>query len=207
MLKSILMDGGGLFWSIAYILIILKGSRDKTYGMPLFALCTNISWEFIFSFIIPSTKPQLYINYVWLILDIFIVRQFLKFGKSEFRFLSNKQLYNWFLLALVTGFGITFSITLEFKDFEGVYTAFGSNLIMSILFIAMSFSRNSLRGQSIHIGISKMFGTALISLAFYLYEPIAQGSVLLPFLFISIFVYDLLYVGLVYQKHKKYVVP
>ncbi len=203
MLQRILMDGGGIFWSLAYVLIIFRGFKDKTYGMPLFVLCTNISWEFIFSFILPNPKPQIYINYSWLILDVFIMLQFLKFGKCEFPSLSNKQFYTVFLLALATGFGLTLSVTYEFKDFEGAYSAFGSNLFMSILFIVMLFTRNNLRGQSICIGLFKMSGTALISVAFYLYEPIARGSVLLPFLFISIFVYDLIYVGLVYQKYKE----
>jgi hypothetical protein len=207
MLQRVLMDGGGIFWSLAYILIISRGFKDKTYGMPLFVLCTNISWEFIFSFIFPSTKPQIYINYMWLMLDVFIMIQFLKFGKFEFPSLSNKKFYTLFLLALATGFGLTLSITYEFNDLEGAYTAFGSNFFMSILFIVMLFRRDNLRGQSIYIGLFKMLGTGLISVSFYLYEPIAQGSVLLPFLFISIFAYDLIYVGLNYQKYRENAIP
>lgn len=207
MLQRVLMDGGGLFWSMAYILIIIRGFKDKTYGMPLFALCTNFSWEFIFSFILPNPKPQIYINYIWIILDVFIMIQFLKFGKPEFPSLSNKQFYTVFLLALGTVFGLILSITYEFNDWEGAYAAFGDNLMMSILFIVMLFRRDSLRGQSIYIGLFKMLGTALISIAFYLYEPIARGSVLLPFLFISIFVYDLIYVGLIYQKYRAHAIP
>ncbi len=207
MLQRLLMDGGGLFWSLAYILIIIRGFKDKTYGIPLFVLCVNISWEFIFSFILPSTKPQIYINYAWLALDVFIMIQFLKFGMLEFPSLSNKQFYSVFLLALATGFGLTLSITYEFNDLEGVYAAFGDNLLMSILFIVMLFRRGNLRGQSIYIALFKMLGTASTSVAFYLYEPIAQGSVLLPFLFISIFVYDLIYVGLIYQKYRECAIP
>jgi hypothetical protein len=207
MLQRLLMTSDGLFWSLAYIFIIIRGFKDKTYGMPLFVLCVNISWEFIFSFILPSTKPQLYINYIWLCLDLFILIQFLKFGKSEFPTLSNKQIYTVFLLALVTCFGLTLSITYEFNDLEGVYAAFGNNLIMSILFIVMLFRRNNLRGQSIYIALFKMLGTGLTSVAFYIYEPIAQGSVLLPFLFVSIFVYDLIYVGLIYQKYRENKIP
>jgi hypothetical protein len=207
MLQRMLMDGDGLFWSLAYIFIIIRGFKDKTYGMPLFVMCINISWEFIFSFILPSTRPQIYINYVWLILDAFIVMQFLRFGKSEFPTLSNKQFYTVFLFALATGFGLTLSITYEFNDREGVYAAFGDCLLMSILFIVMLFRRDNLRGQSIYIAIFKMLGTACTSVAFYLYEPITRGSVLLPFLFISIFVYDLIYVGLIYQKYKEYAIP
>jgi hypothetical protein len=199
-----LMIIGGLFWSLTYILIIRRGIIDRTYGMPLAALCANISWEAVFSFIHPHSPPQLYINYIWFLLDVFIVFQFLKFGKSEFPILSNKMFYTMFLLALVTGFGLVLSITYEFNDWKGTYAAFGQNLMMSVLFIVMLFNRGNLRGQSIYIALFKMFGTSISSLAFYLYQPIAQGSVLLPFSFVSIFIYDIIYVGMVYQKYRQY---
>lgn len=121
--------------------------------------------------------------------------------------LSNKRFYILFLLALVTGFGMVLSITYEFDDWQGAYSAFGQNLMMSVLFIAMLFRRNDLRGQSIHIAFFKMLGTGLSSLAFYLYATVAQGSMLLPFLFASIFVYDLIYTGMVYQKYRELGIP
>ena len=193
---------GGVFWSLTYILIIRRGIIDRTFGMPLVALCANISWEGAFSFIVPQSLTQLYINYAYFILDLFIVFQFLRYGKSEFNDISNKMFYAVFLLALVTSFGLILSITYEFKDWQGSYAAFGQNLMMSVLFIAMLFSRGNLRGQSIYIALFKMFGTGIFSLAFYLYQPIAQG-LFLPFLFVSIFVYDIIYVGLVYQKYRE----
>src|SRR5659263_565954 len=162
-----LMIIGGLFWSITYILIIRRGLKDKTYGMPLAAVCANISWEGIFSC------------------------------------LSNKKFKAMFLFALATCFGLVFSITREFNDWQGAYAAFGQNLVMSILFIVMLFNRNDLRGQSMFIALFKMLGTAISSLAFYLYQPISQGSFILPFLFVSIFIYDLIYVILIHQKSRE----
>lgn len=202
-----LMIIGGIFWSLTYILIIRRGLIDKTYGMPLAALCANISWEAIFSFIHPHSPPQLYINYIWLILDAIIVLQFLKFGKTEFLRFSNRQFYSVFLMALTTAFFLVLFITYEFNDFKGAYSAFGQNLMMSILFITMLLSRNDLRGQSIYIALFKMLGTGISSLAFYLYQPIAQGSFVLPFLFVSIFIYDAIYLGIIYQKCREYNIP
>jgi hypothetical protein len=195
-----LMIIGGLFWSITYILIIWRGFKEKTYGMPLAALCANISWEGIFSFIYPHSPPQLYINYVWFLIDVVIVMQFVKYGISEFPSLPKKKFIAMLLFALATCFGLVFSITREFNDWQGAYAAFGQNLMMSVLFIVMLYNRNDLRGQSISIAVFKMLGTAIISLAFYLYQPISQGSFILPFLFITIFIYDLIYVILIYHK-------
>jgi len=198
---------GGIFWSITYILIIRQGYKDKTYSMPLAALCANISWEAIFSFIHPHSPPQLYINYVWFILDALIVLQFLKFGKSEFPNFSIKQFIASFVFALVLAFCSVLFITYEFNDWKGAYAAFGQNLMMSILFISMLLNRNSLRGQSIYIAIFKMFGTGISSFAFYLYQPISQGSLLMPFLYISIFVCDIIYLSLIYQKYREHKLP
>ncbi|MCE8424243.1 MAG: hypothetical protein J5U17_00515 [Candidatus Methanoperedens sp.] len=197
-----LMIVGGIFWSLTYILVIRHGFKDKTYGIPLGALCANISWEAIFSFIHPHSPPQLYINYIWFFLDVIIILQFLKYGKSEFPKFSIRQFYFTFLMALTTAFFLVLFITYEFNDFKGAYTAFGQNLMMSILFITMLLSRNDLRGQSIYIALFKMLGTGISSLAFYLYQPISQGSFLLPFLFVSIFVYDLIYLVIIYQKYR-----
>src|ERR1700739_2555555 len=41
----------GLSWTVAYLLIIARARRDKIYGMPVVALCGNLSWEIINSFI------------------------------------------------------------------------------------------------------------------------------------------------------------
>ena len=202
-----LMIIGGIFWSITYILIIRQGYKDKTYSMPLAALCANISWEAIFSFIHPHSPPQLYINYAWFILDVLIVFQFLKFGKSEFPNFSIKQFIASFVFALVLAFCSVLFISYEFNDWKGAYTAFGQNLMMSILFISMLVNRNSLRGQSIYIAVFKMLGTGVSSLAFYLYQPISQGSLLMPFLYISIFVCDIIYLILIYQKYREHKLP
>ncbi|MCT6815694.1 MAG: hypothetical protein M3043_04720, partial [Lysinibacillus fusiformis] len=46
--------GMGLFWIITYLLVIYKGWKDKKYGMPMVAICANIAWEFIFTFLYPQ---------------------------------------------------------------------------------------------------------------------------------------------------------
>jgi hypothetical protein len=63
-----------------------------------------------------------------------------------------------------------------------------------VLFWAMLRVRGSPRGQSVSIALSKMLGTGLASLAFYLYSPLSLGSILLPFLYVAIFTFDLIYV-------------
>ena len=194
---------GGVFWTITYLLIIRRGFKDKTFGMPMAAVCANISWEIIFSFFIPHDSPQIYINYIWLALDAVIVIQFLKYGKKEFPSFANWQFYGSFALGLSITIPMILTITDEFGDGSGAFVAFGQNLMMSVLFVMWLFNRQGISGQSFYIALFKLIGTVPFSVAFYLYRPIAQDSYLLQFLFVAIFVFDLIYTIGIYRKCKR----
>jgi hypothetical protein len=193
---------GGLFWSATYILIIRRGFKDKTFGMPMAALCANISWEIIFAFFSPHDAPQLYVNYIWFSLDVVIVIQFLKYGKKEFPNISRWQFFAIFVLGISIAIPMILAVNYQLEDNVGAYAAFGQNLMMSILFVTMLINRKGIEGQSFYIALFKMIGTGLSSIAFYLYRPIAQDSILLQFLFIAIFVFDLIYTVGIYRKYK-----
>jgi hypothetical protein len=189
-----LMFGMGLCWLIAYLLIIRQGFRDRTFGMPIGALCANLSWEVIFSFIIPHHLPQRAIDITWMVFDCVILYQVLRWGPREFPHLTRIGFYASVVAGLVTSVSSVLFVTYEFANYNGAYTAFGINLLMSILFIAMLFRRGSTRGQSVWIAVSKMLGTVCASLLFWIYVRATRGSVLLPFLYVSSFVFDLMYV-------------
>lgn len=192
------MLGGGIFWTLAYALMIKRGWEDGTYGMPIAALCANLSWEFIFVCVFPQDPLQRAVNATWLALDVVILAQVLRFGPKEFPNLPPLAFRVAVLGGLVLGFGGVFSVTVEFSDYQGAYAAFGQVVLMGLLFPCMLYARGSLRGQSFLIALSKMFGSALAAGAFWLYAPIVKGSVLLPFFFIVGFVLDALYAYLVW---------
>lgn len=190
-----LMLAGGVGWMIAYVLIIRHGFRDRTYGMPIAALCANLSWEAIFSFIYPPFPMQRAVNILWLSLDFVIVYQALRFGPRELPNLSSRGFYTLFGLTLATAFCGELFITREFQDWSGAYAAFGVNLLMSVLFVSMLYRRQSLRGQSLGIAIAKLCGTTFISLAFFFFsfEDKSRGG-LMNFLYIASFLFDVIYV-------------
>lgn len=193
-----LMLVNGVLWTLTYVLIIERGRKDETYGMPLAALCANLSWEFIFVFVFPHGVVQRTVNLVWLALDSVILSQVLRFGHKEFPAMPAWVFRAAVLCGLVLGFGAVFSITVEFADYQGAYAAFGQVAMMGVLFLWMLYARQSLRGQSLAIAVYKMCGSASAASAFWLYEPIAEDSVLLPFLFVVGFVLDALYACLVW---------
>ena len=190
----------GIFWSITYLLILRRGFVDKSYGMPVVALCANLSWEFIFSFVHPHSKPQLYIDYAWFALDVGILMQYLMYGRKEFpEHLPVSLFYPAFLLTLLLSFLFILLMSREFNDLNGVYAAFSQNLLMSVLFIHMLLRRNSPQGQSLYIALSKMIGTVFPSVLLYMYFP---ESYFLILLYISIFIFDMTYLLLLFFKIK-----
>ena len=195
MIFDAIMVGSGVLWTLTYLLIIRQGFVHHTYGMPLAALCANISWEFIFAFVYPHELPQRAVNIVWLSFDVVILIQLLLYGPREFATLPRRLFYAAFALALATAFGAVLTMTLQFDDSDGAYSAFGQNLMMSILFLTMLYSRGTMRGQSVWIAVLKMGGTALASFSFYFFNPDYDGSILLPFLYVAILIFDGIYVG------------
>ncbi len=197
---SILQLGTGLFWIVTYILIIIRGYQDENYGMPMVAICANISWEFIFTFILPHSGPQKIITLIWFLLDIIIMMQYLKYGRKEIKKgTSADYFYLSFFIALGFSFFIIIAMTFEFNDVEGKYTAFSQNLMMSGLFISLLLSRGNTSGQSIYIAIFKMLGSLFAAVAFFIYFR----TDLITILSIATFVYDWIYIVLLRKFYRK----
>jgi hypothetical protein len=196
--STALAVGSGLCWTLAYLLIIRVGLRERTYGMPIVAFAANISWEFLYSFVRPSTGVQHVINIVWFLLDCVIGYTVVKFGPDEFPYLSRRVFYGCFVALLALAYPAVNLIGTQFDAGKGVYSAFLMNLMMSALFLAMFAARPAGRGQSVGIATAKLAGTALASGAFAVRSDLAaryHGG-LLPYLYVAIFALDLVYLGL-----------
>lgn len=196
----------GIFWTATYILIIVRGFKDGAHGMPMYALALNISWEFIYSFVTPSPAPQLYINYAWFAFDLVILWHFIRSWKVDYGGISARAFYPYAALVFATGFLLVLFIQLDgmnagLYDLRGhplgmgrAYSAFGMNLIMSVLYIEMALKRRSSAGQSLYVALCKLLGTVFADLAF-LVAPYptpghpgtpAPGELLWPLLYVSI---------------------
>ncbi|MBN2653214.1 MAG: hypothetical protein JXR63_12615 [Spirochaetales bacterium] len=169
---QVLMLFCGIFWTATYMLIIYQGFKDKSYGMPIAALCANISWEFIFAFTPPiyeHSTMQRIINVLWFAFDLVIIYQLLRYGSKEFKNLPKTIFYGGFGLGLGLAFATVFLLSVQMNDGDGAYAAFGQNMMMSILFIPFLYRRGGLKGQSIWIALTKMIGTVFSTIAFWLY--------------------------------------
>jgi hypothetical protein len=209
-MATALAVGSGLFWTLTYLLIIRQGAADRTYGMPLVALCANLSWEFIFSVVRPHGGVQHIVDIVWLCLDLVIAYTAVRFGPREFPYLPRWAFYVGLAATLVLSYLAVDLVCREFDGGRGAYAAFGQNLMMSGLFLAMLIARftagRGLAGQSAWIAAAKLIGTGLASLAIWVGGDYAHSG-LLTYLYFAILVVDLAYLAAVILVGREAVAP
>jgi len=188
----------GLSWTIVYIDLINRGFKDKTYGMPLFALAFNIAWEFTFGFlVVEGINLQRVVNVIWFLFDAVIVYTYFKYGRRDFPKTVERFFISWSLVAFGIAFLTIYFTHFEFEDFWGArYSAFAQNLMMSVLFIGMLVRRGNVEGQSMYIAIFKWLGTLAPTIQMY----VQTGSTLILILGIGCFLYDVIYIWMLYQK-------
>ena len=194
----------GVCWSIAYLAMIHRGFREKTYCMPAFALFFNISWEFIFAFVMPLLHPidstlELLINIIWVSFDALIFCTYLLYGRKYFpKNIDQKWFLPWSILGLAVSFLFVLLISLDISDYIGMYAAFISNLIMSVLFIDMLVKRGNPEGQSMVIAVSKCIGTMAPTVYFYIFFT----NVFILYLGVSCAVFDMIYIVMLHNSIK-----
>jgi hypothetical protein len=193
-----------VLWMLAYIFAIRAGFHDHTYGVPLVAVCLNFSWEFVFSLIVrPKSKLRMGLTLLWLAIDCVILYQLLRYGRAD----QIPQLQPYFIpivigtLILAMIGHITFHRT--YKDPGGQEDAFAINLIMSILFVFLFFSRPDMRGLSYATAWLKMIGTGILSAGnFWLMRKEEKKYGFFIFMFATIFIFDVIYIVLMSQARR-----
>lgn len=209
-----------LFWTVTYALVVRQGAKDRLHGMPLVALGANLAWELIFLAVTLANRAydeRLAMLVPWTVLDVAIVVQCFRYGRADFRDPLVVRHFGKGLACLLLFAGaVLFTFVREMRDAIGWYAAFGQNLMMSALFVAMLLRRDSVRGQSIYIAISKFLGTffAFVLALFWSpptlhrhwdsllpdgYHPI---SPLIVTLYTGIFTLDVAYIALVHRKSR-----
>ncbi len=158
---------GGGAWIFAYVLIVYKGLKDKTYGMPLIPLVLNFSYEFIYSFCHPV---NILFNIPWFLLDLGIVYTYFKYGYpyfNKFYFIKKRQWYLISIFTFIAGFLITFfthqffsqNLTTIPNEQISVILGFIWVLFIPTCMTIMFFQRKNIEGQSFLISFLILIGT------------------------------------------------
>jgi hypothetical protein len=196
--------GGCVFWIAAYVLILKTCFRDRTYGLPLIAICLNFGWELLASFVFPNPVWLWHtFDRIWLAVDVVLAYQLLRWGRAEQTLPELKRYFYWIVAGtFAIGAWGQYAFVDSYRDRLGLIAAFGVNLIMSIAFVGFYFARRtSMRGISKAGAVCKMLGTLGTSIECHvvvrLIDPELRDLAFLNFLSVTIFLVDCLYIYLV----------
>lgn len=208
----------GICWTIVYVILIYRGFKDKSYGIPLVALSLNFSWEFVFAFIYKTNDSvSAIINPIWFILDLIIVITYFLYSYNYFKqeydiskcfwlFISICSFLSSFTIMLI---GTPFFIKFDFfrnSIFEvAIFIAYIQNAIMSILFVNTFYSRKkynySIDGQSFYSALLKFIGTSPTAGIYYILIHPNNWYFIGIFIFLC-FIFDLLYCIFIWNELK-----
>ncbi|KIW24688.1 uncharacterized protein PV07_10389 [Cladophialophora immunda] len=77
-----LQVGGGL-WTVCYILYVRESLRSRSYGMPLFALALNFSWELVYALYVAESPLEKSVFTLWLLIDCGLVYGIVRYARYE----------------------------------------------------------------------------------------------------------------------------
>ena len=205
-ISAILATTGAALWVATYILIIIKAHKDRSYGMPLAAVCVNLSWEFTWGWLLVPVGEGLVIPVViwaqriWFLIDVILFAQVAIYGR---RHITQPLLRRYFPAALITtlifAFWGQYVYATWFGDLTGQQTAFLANVLTSACFIGLILNRPDLNGLSYLAAWTKMIASALVCFSyiwlFPLIWPDRPSYALQYVLYLLIFILDWTYIG------------
>lgn len=187
--------GEAIFWLGAYALILYYAFRYKTYGMPIIAMCANISWEIILGSGLYPACPAFWttcpdfilqtLTFSAAILDAIIVFTILKFGRKYFTDQRFVHKYYYFLIffAIATAFTVIYLIMSQMYT-QNIYPVVVNGKIPNFLVVGVQ--------GGIYTGWGDALMMALLFIAmFYARENLeGQSFYIALFMFIgNIFAY------------------
>ena len=116
-----------VFWLGAYALILYHAFKEKTYGVPVVAMCGNIAWEFIFGLNRFPACPVYWadcspvlmttLTLMAALMDAVILFTVLYFGRHQFK----GPFWLRYFIPLTLA-GVAFSFVLQHSLMGGLYT-------------------------------------------------------------------------------------
>ena len=144
----------GVLWSISYILMARRGFQDQSYSMPIYCLCLNITWEFVYGFIYGPGRVNQIVFAQFMIVDLILFYAIARSGKYQWKdspliaknliwiVLGGCALCMWLQLAIAATFIPTVGRRIVFL------TAWPMQVCINIGSIAQILSRGHTAGHS-----------------------------------------------------------
>jgi hypothetical protein len=198
---------GFILWLYTYVLAMKFGRAHKSYAVPCLAICLNFGWEFLATFVWNMKFEIWHIGcLLWMLFDVVIVYQLLRYGARVQVIPELRDNFKWLIpLTFVLCAVGQFTFALWAQDSMGIVDSFLINLVMSISFIFMYFTRREADDLTYGVAWYKMLGTGIVSVSmiplFPLLYPNSNTS-FMWFLCPLIFVVDCVYIGLLAKARR-----
>ncbi|KAK3317802.1 hypothetical protein B0T19DRAFT_297840 [Cercophora scortea] len=203
----------GTLWTIAYVLYIKQGFKDKSYGMPIVALCANIGWELIYGVFFPPSVAEMLMFVPWFFIDLVVVYTTIKFGPEQWKqspLVANN-------LKTILGFGTVISFLLHLAliktcaspDDAGFWSGFSCQILLGFSSVAHLLSRDNTSGHSWSIWWCRRIGSFAATVLFtwrYWFYPLDYPLVATPmaiFIFASAELADIMYAVVYWNIEKR----
>jgi hypothetical protein len=156
---KIITVGGYLFWTLVYLLVIRRSIKDRTCGFPMVALCADVAWEFVATFVYPFPRAAAIGNGIWLCLDVGILCTLLRYGPNTLRKdISPRWFYPTVLLVLALSFWMQSGFVMGMNDRFCMVSSAINGLMVAAMFVGMILRRGDVLGQSFYIALLMLLG-------------------------------------------------
>ncbi len=141
--EHILFFLGCVAWVIIYVNVIRRMHTLKYIEIPIMAVCANISWEFIWSFLFETNMGALYVwGYrLWFFLDCYILYGLLKYGSKQLVQETFQKHFHLIVGVLIACWSFMLYFYIKIYDYPishmGAFSGYIINWMMSILFITL----------------------------------------------------------------------
>jgi hypothetical protein len=158
-------------WIATYLLALRQAHLDGRVAVPAYMIAVNFAWEFSLTFLLEQTPTQRGINFLWVVVNVFLLRQAFRYGRRDYPEQSPRA-FGWSLAGvLVWASLIVMAGANEFHDLDGMYIGMILNVPLSAAFVLMLKRRGSSVGQSMHIATAKFAGSLFAGFTAFLLYP------------------------------------
>jgi hypothetical protein len=158
------------------------------------------AWGFSLTFVLQQTPSQRQINFLWVLFDVVLLYQALRYGPRDYPDLS-PRVFRWTFVGVLLWAALIVVVGAnEFHDTDGMYTGMIIQVPLSASFLMMLKRRGSSAGQSMYIAVVKLVGSLFAGLTgFLLYPSHHLLQVLVP----TYFALDVAYLVMLRQTMRR----
>ena len=200
--------GGFLLWGIGYVLVIRRIIKSKFVEVPVFAVCGNITWEFLWGFYFETDMGLLLVWFYRLgaLLDVGILVSVFLYGRKQLISEAvSKHFYPMVVGALIIWTCMYLAFEKQGYDLPlGSNSAYIVNLAMSILYILLALNLSNPHLLSIPIGWLKGLGTGMVTVFVFLAYP---DNLFVQVISVVVGVLDVIYMVLLYRLQARIPAP